>query len=412
MMRILLVFAQLEREQTAERTRDAIRARAERGLWVGGRTPLGYYRDPKTSALAVVEEEAKIVRTIFDRYVAIGSAPRVAPELNEAGMRQRSGKAFRTGSVLHVVSNRIYLGEIPHLDEYTAGRHEPLVDADLFARAQAALVANRTRAAPDLQHEYLLTGLAFDSAGMAFTPQPSTSRTGRRYPYYESSGKSKRVDHECEVTRVRAGELEAAVLVIVREAATEPALVDESVAEANALAMQHADPIRGRAEALRVELAKVRRDADRSLDSILAAGLDARPTAKRCLADLEHRQAQLEVAVVEAARELEAAEDRIVDPLAVRAALESFTTTWQNLTIAERREVLQLMIHRVEVRRDHLVIELYDGRSAQVALHTSKKASPRPSSIDEPGVRFRSPLAPKEGLEPPTRRLTAACSTD
>ncbi|MCK9520913.1 MAG: recombinase family protein, partial [Dehalococcoidia bacterium] len=43
---ILMALAEFEREQTAERTRDAALARAERGLWNGGRI-LGYDLDPE-----------------------------------------------------------------------------------------------------------------------------------------------------------------------------------------------------------------------------------------------------------------------------------------------------------------------------------------------------------------------------
>src|SRR3972149_627875 len=43
---LILALAQFERENTAERTRDATAARAERGLWNGGRI-LGYDPDPE-----------------------------------------------------------------------------------------------------------------------------------------------------------------------------------------------------------------------------------------------------------------------------------------------------------------------------------------------------------------------------
>jgi hypothetical protein len=40
--RVLLSFAQFERELTSERIRDKISASKRKGLWVGGMTPLGY----------------------------------------------------------------------------------------------------------------------------------------------------------------------------------------------------------------------------------------------------------------------------------------------------------------------------------------------------------------------------------
>src|SRR5471030_4561 len=65
-LNVLLSFAQFEREVTGERIRDKIAASKKKGMWVGGNLPLGYeMRDGK---IAVVEEEAELVRSIFQRY--------------------------------------------------------------------------------------------------------------------------------------------------------------------------------------------------------------------------------------------------------------------------------------------------------------------------------------------------------
>ena len=47
---IMLTFAQFEREMSAERTRDKMKARAEKGMWNGGIVPYGYKNvDKKTN---------------------------------------------------------------------------------------------------------------------------------------------------------------------------------------------------------------------------------------------------------------------------------------------------------------------------------------------------------------------------
>src|ERR1700687_1181813 len=69
-LNVLLSFAQFEREVTGERIRDKIAASKKRGIWVGGPVPLGYKSVAKK--LIVVEDEAEQVRTIFQRYLALG----------------------------------------------------------------------------------------------------------------------------------------------------------------------------------------------------------------------------------------------------------------------------------------------------------------------------------------------------
>jgi site-specific DNA recombinase len=70
-LNVLLSFAQFEREVTSERIRDKIGASKRKGLWVGGVVPLGYHA--KDRKISVVDDEAKVVRHIFRRYLKLGS---------------------------------------------------------------------------------------------------------------------------------------------------------------------------------------------------------------------------------------------------------------------------------------------------------------------------------------------------
>jgi site-specific DNA recombinase len=70
-LNVLLSFAQFEREVTSERIRDKIAASKRKGLWVGGTLPFGY--EMKDGKIAVIEEEAELVRLIFRRYLELGS---------------------------------------------------------------------------------------------------------------------------------------------------------------------------------------------------------------------------------------------------------------------------------------------------------------------------------------------------
>jgi DNA invertase Pin-like site-specific DNA recombinase len=83
-LNVLLSFAQFEREVTSERIRDKIGASKRKGLWVGGMVPLGYVsRDKK---LFIEGEEAERVRTIFQRYLELGSIGLLLVDLRERGI--------------------------------------------------------------------------------------------------------------------------------------------------------------------------------------------------------------------------------------------------------------------------------------------------------------------------------------
>ena len=54
---VLLDFAQFEREMTADRTRDKMYQRAQKGLWNGGNVPYGYAVDNKKLVINSKEAE-------------------------------------------------------------------------------------------------------------------------------------------------------------------------------------------------------------------------------------------------------------------------------------------------------------------------------------------------------------------
>src|SRR5438105_4946243 len=84
-LNVLLSFAQFEREVIGERVRDKIAASKRKGIWVGGPVPLGYASIGKK--LVVVPEEAEPVRTIFTRYIELGSIGALVENLDRSGIR-------------------------------------------------------------------------------------------------------------------------------------------------------------------------------------------------------------------------------------------------------------------------------------------------------------------------------------
>ena len=83
-LNVLLSFAQFERELIGERVRDKIAASKRKGLWVGGPVPLGYAAVDKK--IVVVAAEAAAVRTIFARYLELGSIRALAEDLDRRGI--------------------------------------------------------------------------------------------------------------------------------------------------------------------------------------------------------------------------------------------------------------------------------------------------------------------------------------
>jgi DNA invertase Pin-like site-specific DNA recombinase len=218
-LNVLLSFAQFEREVTSERIRDKIAASKRKGLWVGGNLPLGYeMRDGK---IAIVEEEAELVRSIFRRYLELGSVNELLRDLRERNIRTktrqlstgatRGGIPFGRGALYYVLSNHFYIGEVKYKNEILPGEQPPIMDRALFeAVRQKSLAQWSHRTVARNKSDHLLSGLLFDDAGYRMIPTHAT-KAGIRYRYYASTrvlhGEAKTASAG-SVSRVPAADIE------------------------------------------------------------------------------------------------------------------------------------------------------------------------------------------------------------
>src|SRR5438093_5053900 len=182
-LNVLLSFAQFERELIGERVRDKIAASKRKGLWVGGPVPLGYTALDKK--ILVVPAEAEAVRTIFARYLQLGSVRLLAEDLDRRGIRSKprrhstgrtvGGRRFGVGALAHLLKNRFYIGEVVYRGEVHRGEHEPILDPTMFEAVQEKLAANAVDRQVRLKGSpAILTRRIFDDRGHRMCPTPST----------------------------------------------------------------------------------------------------------------------------------------------------------------------------------------------------------------------------------------------
>lgn len=76
----------------------------------GGKPPLGYDVDKVTKKYVINEEEAKIVRKIFDMYLAGIGYKEIIDELNALGYKTKRGGKFTKNSLHDLIRNPIYAG--------------------------------------------------------------------------------------------------------------------------------------------------------------------------------------------------------------------------------------------------------------------------------------------------------------
>jgi hypothetical protein len=193
-------------------------------MWMGGWAPLGY--DIKDRKLVVNETEAATVRSIFQRFLRLGSMTRLTVALRSEAMRTKGGKPVDKGYLYRILNNRVYIGEAVHKGIAYPGEHAAIIDRPLWDRVHDIIGesprkrAMHTRA----QTPALLKGLIFGPTGRAMTPA-HTRKDGKLYRYYVSTDVLKRDGEACPIRRVPAGEIESAVVDQLRGLLRAPEIV-------------------------------------------------------------------------------------------------------------------------------------------------------------------------------------------
>ena len=240
-LNILLSFAQFEREVIGERIRDKFAASRARGMWMGGIPALGY--NVVDRKLVVNETEAEFVRLVFNRFLRVGSATKLAQELRRTGHttkcwttqdgKHRPGKPIDKGAIYKLLNNRVYLGEAVHKGKSYPGEHQAIIDVATWDKVHAVLAksrvarANGTRA----QTPALLRGLIFAPGGHAMTPS-HTRKAGKLYRYYVATDAIRQGYADCPVRSVPAAEVEEAVVAQVRHLLRTPEIIARTWAAA------------------------------------------------------------------------------------------------------------------------------------------------------------------------------------
>lgn len=190
----LMSFAEFERDVAGERTRDKIIATRRKGLWIGSVPPLGYVLQGQR--LAIKEDEARLVRRIFERFVSLHSVGLLAQELTEQGVttktwvtrtgKVRGGKPIDKVYIYKLLNNRMLIGEIQYEGSWHPGAHEPIINHAVWEQAQGLLSEHRRprKARLVAENDFLLRGLVFGEDGRAYSPWTSSLRGNRVYKYY------------------------------------------------------------------------------------------------------------------------------------------------------------------------------------------------------------------------------------
>ncbi len=143
-----------ESQKTSISTKTALSQMVLEGRFRGGKTPYGYKleksgifnkRKHEVNRLAIDDEEAEVVRMMFDLCVSSGYGKfRLAHFLNDHGIRNRQGENWHDATIGAILHNPLYKGVLRSGETYSEPFDElQIIKPELFDMAQS-LMTERT----------------------------------------------------------------------------------------------------------------------------------------------------------------------------------------------------------------------------------------------------------------------------
>lgn len=141
MMYISSVFAQLERETTAERIKDNMHQLARTGRWLGGTSPLGFKsneikyfdssnKERKMNILSPIDEELKTVKILFHKYYELKGIHKLEGYCFQNNIKSRNGNFFEKSALNFILTNPVYAKADILLYEYCKNKNMDIAAED------------------------------------------------------------------------------------------------------------------------------------------------------------------------------------------------------------------------------------------------------------------------------------------
>ncbi len=358
---VLLDFAQFEREMTADRTRDKMFQRAQKGLWNGGNVPYGYALENKK--LIVNSQEEVHLRFMFHRFAEMPSRSGLRSELHRRGWYTRSGKPWGKMALDHILRNPIYCGQIRFNEQRFKGEQEALIGEVLFTKVQS-LRRDRSHGSAKLSRVFLLKGLIRCSdCGSWMTPHYTQKKhkdgSVYRIPYYRCTKTMHYDNSVCQIKHINADIVERTVVQKLSDLSQNEAFLQISVEELNRDLKRKTEPLEREAGQIEKRLTEIDGEIGRYVKA-LGQGKLSIERLETEIAGLETDKSALRQQLDVVQRKINESAARDFNAELLQRTLRDFRNAFNALTASEQSEALQCVLKTVTVHPQKLDLEIFE----------------------------------------------------
>ena len=130
LLKMILIFAELERHNAAERSKSVLLSKAESGEYTGFRIPFGYRRDITTKEYTVEESEANLIRTLFDMFDQGETIYQIAKRLNSLPLKKRMKEKWQIPTLQRMLTNIFYTGVLRYNYRSYTSKKKRIINED------------------------------------------------------------------------------------------------------------------------------------------------------------------------------------------------------------------------------------------------------------------------------------------
>lgn len=350
---ILGVFAQLERETIKDRMAMGRIERFKEGKYSGSMAPIGYDYNSEAGQLVVNEYEAAQVRLVFQLYVGTPDAPgmggrKIAEYMQSQGFKTKYGDYSHSRTVLSMLQNRAYLGEIRYRGEVIEHAHEPIIPVHVFEQAQLLRKTRDEKHKGATRSNSLLVGYVWCSCCGA---RCGCSKRGGEEHYYVCYSRLKVnpkmvKDPNCPSKSWRRADLEAVVDFEIRSL-----LFDKKYLHR---LMERAAPVvevDHQNEAIRKQISTLDKQIERIMDLYQTGTIPVELLNERVQKLYTEREG-LQAMVSEEPSDTPA---ETQNESITRAYLDDVGEIWDKATTEQKREILSVLIDKIWICDDQTV---------------------------------------------------------
>ena len=236
---LLVALAKYYSRELSQKIRRGQYESLQKGQTLGSSAMYGYF--VKDKRYHINEDQAVVVREMFELYSKGKSAIDIAEIFAKRGLRNAQGRPFKPNGIMKMLKNPKYIGTYTFGDKVYEDYHPAIVEKNLFYLVQERIEKNKMNPARlKARDEFILTGKLYCGyCKHTMVGESGTSHTGQSYYYYKCSHRKNRKG--CEKKNIKKDVLEDIVIEETLKHILNGSIIDDIATEILALQEEQRD---------------------------------------------------------------------------------------------------------------------------------------------------------------------------